>query len=188
MLDIISGTYVGKSIAPGFKYRVRILGSHQYVFNGHPRFLQSIGMGYGRRITFEGDCLNSNFNYFYSDTRPQGYGFEIVALETGYRFGIQNEQGFTIGDGIVTEVISQKEIQSIQEGTTLQKCIGVIFTCDVTYGSTHQGLVPLRTEDSLQLSGIAKVEKSNGQRKAVTRVIEPLELPCYGQCTLHFAK
>ena len=48
--------------------------------------LQSIGCGYGKRLTFEGDSACSNDNYFWSDTHPEGCGFAIQALLPGDSF------------------------------------------------------------------------------------------------------
>uniref|UniRef100_A0A194ALR1 Uncharacterized protein n=1 Tax=Pinctada fucata TaxID=50426 RepID=A0A194ALR1_PINFU len=56
----VIGFYIDERVSPGFTYRVRYVGSERHVFGGKPRMLQSIGMGYGKRMTFRGDTLNHN--------------------------------------------------------------------------------------------------------------------------------
>ncbi len=70
MILALSGTYVDPRITPGFQYRVRQLGSGKYLFKGRAMTLQSIGMGYGKRITFkvsynEKSCILLNFDPLY---------------------------------------------------------------------------------------------------------------------------
>lgn len=71
----LTGTYVDAQIVPGFYYRVRRVGgdNDDYLFNGEPRQLMSVGMGYGKRVTFKGDnALDNSDFYFYSDTEQEG--------------------------------------------------------------------------------------------------------------------
>ena len=70
-------------IVPGFRYRVRCIGDEQWLFDGEARRLDSIGLGYGRRLTFQGDRLNNNDCYFWSDSSPTGFAFSIQALKEG---------------------------------------------------------------------------------------------------------
>lgn len=60
----------------------------KHFFNGRPLRLVSIGAGYGKRITFAPDRLNSPENYFWSDTHPDGLGFEPRAVHPGQKFYI----------------------------------------------------------------------------------------------------
>lgn len=72
----VVGTYVDPRIVPGFRYKVRVAGSKGRLFNGQALRLNSIGMGYAKRITFECDPnnLNESQNHFWSDSNPDGYG------------------------------------------------------------------------------------------------------------------
>ena len=57
----LSGTFVDSKIVPGFYYRVRRVagggasGDDDLLFEGEPRRLVNVGIGYGKRITFRGD-------------------------------------------------------------------------------------------------------------------------------------
>lgn len=45
-------------------------------------------MGYGKRITFKPDSLNTPENYFWSDSHPEGVGMEPRAIHPGMKFSI----------------------------------------------------------------------------------------------------
>lgn len=82
------GTYIDPRIIPGFHYRVRPAGSRRYLFEGRSMLLQSVGMGYGKRITFKPDTLNAPENYFWSDSHTEGLGMEPRAIYPGMKFTI----------------------------------------------------------------------------------------------------
>lgn len=88
-----TGTYVDPRILPGFCYRVRPINTKQYLFNGRAIQLMNIGAGYSKRLTFAPDknCLNSNSNYFWTDSHPSGFGFELRAVHSGAEFKILAE-------------------------------------------------------------------------------------------------
>ncbi|KAF2368296.1 hypothetical protein FHG87_000941 [Trinorchestia longiramus] len=86
----VIGTFVHPSIIVGAKYQVRNLDNGKYLFNGRALTLQSIGRGYGKRITFSSDSSIHNENYFYSDTNEGGFGFTVEALSVGDTFRIVN--------------------------------------------------------------------------------------------------
>lgn len=50
----------------------------------------TIGLGYSKRLTFAPDknCLNSNQNYFWTDSMPSGFGFELRAIHCDNKFKI----------------------------------------------------------------------------------------------------
>ena len=76
------GTYVDKNIIPGFEYRVRLNGTNEYLFDGEALCLQSIGQGYGKRLTFESDDLLENPNFVWSDSNHEdGFGFSIQVIK-----------------------------------------------------------------------------------------------------------
>lgn len=84
----ILGTFVDPRIIPGFYYRVRPAGSRRHLFEGRSLLLQSVGMGYGKRITFKPDTLNAPENYFWSDSHPEGIGMETRAIHPGMKFTV----------------------------------------------------------------------------------------------------
>lgn len=91
-LKFVLGTYVDKRIIPGFHYKVRPIGHKSYLFEGNALQLVNIGMGYGKRITFKPDefNLNNNSNFFWSDSYPEGYGFQPQAVFCGMKFDIMD--------------------------------------------------------------------------------------------------
>ena len=59
-----TGVFVHPSIVPGFRYYVRHCDKQNYLFEGRALALVSVGLGYGKRLTFSGDSLNENNNFF----------------------------------------------------------------------------------------------------------------------------
>lgn len=91
----VVGVYVDKRVCPGFKYKVVPLPGPvgrqtSLLFGGRALTLISIGRGYSRRFTFEANnnCLNENENYFWSDSRPEGFAFELEIVSDGDKFTI----------------------------------------------------------------------------------------------------
>lgn len=105
----VIGTYVDKGIIPGFRYRIRLNQSQNYLFEGRALHLTSISLGYGKRITFESDSRNRNENFFWSDSRPEGYAFSLVVLQKGDRLRLPGGR-----EVVVAAVLSQSQ----QEVTT----------------------------------------------------------------------
>lgn len=96
----VCGTYVDQRIIPGFYYRVRPALGKTHLFNGRALPLVSIGCGYAKRITFKPDSLLNPENYFWSDSHPDGLGFETRALHVGMKFNI-NANGQHLGEATV---------------------------------------------------------------------------------------
>lgn len=93
----VVGVYIDPRVVPGFKYRVRPLQAPESVpltldplFQARALTLQSIGRGYSRRFTFEADknSLNNNENYFWSDSRQEGFVFELEVVSIGDKFTV----------------------------------------------------------------------------------------------------
>ena len=187
--SVFAGTFVHQNIVPGFQYLVRKLGTDHYLFKKQALFLQRVGIGYGKRITFESELKNTNNNYFYSDTCAQGYGFSVVAVGQGATFTVVDADDCPAGEGVVTQVGIQKEQSStVQKNGSVVKVVAITFSCDVKYGSNKHGLLPLFSEDTLQLTGKAIVVKQKHSHNAVTQSIEQLDLPCLGSCTFQLAQ
>ena len=112
----VSGTYVHPRIMPGFYYRVRPAGSKQLLFEGRSLLLMSIGPGYGKRITFMPDrqSLNASNNFLWSDSHPDGLGFEPRAVHAGMQF-VVTAAGQRLGEGSVfrADAVQQEERQEL---------------------------------------------------------------------------
>nr|CAD7266478.1 unnamed protein product [Timema shepardi] len=172
----VIGTYVDPRIVPGFDYRVRPAGGKHHLFQGRALTLTSVGPGYGKRLTFAPDlkCLNSPNNYLWSDSHPEGLGFEPRALHVGMRLAIVSESE-ELGEAVVfrTDYAQQEEKQEVvscMEGTTVTKYIYVDVTCHVTLKS-REDIV-----EAMRVSGTAVVVREPGQPKARLRRIENVGL------------
>jgi hypothetical protein len=101
---------------PGFLYRVRPAGSKRPLFNGRSLRLISIGPGYGKRITFASDenRLNASDNFLWSDSHPDGFGFEPRAVQAGMKFAV-TAGGQRLGEGSVfrADAVQQEEKQQL---------------------------------------------------------------------------
>jgi len=179
---VLSGTYVDRRIMPGFCYRVRKLDSGITLFDDRALQLMNIGRGYGKRITFKGEMLNSNPNYFYSDTHDAGYGFQLASMEDGDMFTVSDIDSHMVGEVTIGKVHSQQEINTdIKSDRSVVKKLMVTFTCSISYWQ-HHGLMSLYCHEELQLSGLAIVQHKKGCQ-AVTKYIEEIELPHHGLVT-----
>lgn len=166
----VVGTYVDPRIAPGFYYRVRPAGSRRPLFSGRALRLVSVGPGYGKRITFTPDpmTLNSPKNFLWSDSHPDGLGFEPRAVHAGMKFAIM-AGGERLGEASVfrADAVQQEERQEVekrQNGCSLVKYIHIDVTCHVTLDCAHEerALDP----QAMRVSGTAVVARSPGQSNA----------------------
>ncbi|GFY48352.1 uncharacterized protein TNIN_389871 [Trichonephila inaurata madagascariensis] len=136
---IAIGTYVDKDILPGFQYKVRKNLSDEYLFDGKALTLETIGLGYGKRLTFQGESLNENDNYFWSDSRLHGYGFTLQALSPNSVFTLfDTAVNKDIGRIIVNNpaVLPDTEISTVVlDNGRVEKRVAVTFTCDVVLSS-----------------------------------------------------
>lgn len=82
-------------------------GKKQWLFGGRALGLQSIGRGYSRRMTFAPDNgkLNDNPNYFWTDSNPNGFAFQLEVISVGDKFTIQDANHMPLGT---------LEVQSLQ--------------------------------------------------------------------------
>jgi hypothetical protein len=101
---------------PGFYYRVRPAGNKQPLFEGRSLQLLSIGPGYGKKITFMPDrqSLNASNNFLWSDSHPDGLGFEPRAVHAGMKF-VVTAAGQRLGEGSVfrADAMQQEERQEL---------------------------------------------------------------------------
>ncbi|KAJ0176590.1 hypothetical protein K1T71_007769 [Dendrolimus kikuchii] len=164
----VIGTYVDPRIVPGFHYRVRPAGSRRHLFEGRSLLLQSIGMGYGKRITFKPDCLNAPENYFWSDSHPEGIGMEPRAIHPGMKFTITGNGGL-LGEASVfradlPQVEEKTEYVDVpgKRGKAVKKYIHVDVTCHVKLATTGGGSVDSEVH-LMKVSGVAHMRKEPGQ-------------------------
>jgi hypothetical protein len=70
-----------------------------HLFNGCALRLLSIGRGYSHRLTFEANTntLNNNSNYFWSDSSPDGFAFELEVVSPGDKFTLQDANHVAAG-------------------------------------------------------------------------------------------
>lgn len=169
---------------PGFNYRVRVLGTEKYLFDGKALLLERIGIGYGKRLTFQGETLNRNSNYFWSDSQPEGYGFAIELLKEGTSFDICDEENRFIGTAKVESVDPhQQEVSCQVHDGAIEKHVSLTFTCTVHYSAEPHGLMSLRSQELIQVSGVAVAIKSKKQKTAVIKCVNDISLPYRGSCT-----
>jgi hypothetical protein len=118
---------------PGFYYRVRPAGSKQLLFEGRSLLLMSIGPGYGKRITFMPDSqnLNASSNFLWSDSHPDGLGFEPRAVHAGMKFAV-TAAGQRLGEGSVfrADAVQQEERQElVREFVTITSEMKILVIC-----------------------------------------------------------
>ncbi|GFG29966.1 hypothetical protein Cfor_11751 [Coptotermes formosanus] len=169
----VIGTYVDPRIMPGFYYRVRPAGSKQLLFEGRSLLLMSIGPGYGKRITFMPDRqnLNASRNFLWSDSHPDGLGFEPRAVHAGMKFAV-TAAGHRLGEGSVfrADAVQQEERQQLvrgRDGTTVVKYIHTDVTCHITFDITNETRKP--DPQVMRVSGTAVL--SRGPTQAVAQLV-----------------
>jgi hypothetical protein len=118
---------------PGFYYRVRPAGSKKLLFDGQSLLLISIGPGYGKRITFMPDRqnLNASNNFLWSDSHPDGLGFEPRAVHEGMKFAVM-AAGQRLGEGSVfrADAVQQQEQQELVcEYVTITIKMKILLIC-----------------------------------------------------------
>ena len=182
----VSGTYIDERITPGFRYYVRPLDGSQKFFDGEALTLLSIGLGYGRRITFESKDVLRNENFFWTDSNPEGFAFAIDAVPIGQKFTVYSiETDKEIGTAVVDDVILQKEISSTSENRTTKKKIAVVMRITIHYESNSHGLMSLLPEETYEVWSKAIVIKDKGARSASLRCVEIADLPAIGDVNLY---
>ncbi|XP_013383647.1 uncharacterized protein LOC106154000 [Lingula anatina] len=173
----VIGFYIDPRILPGFTYLVRPNGSKRPLFNGQALPLVSIGMGYGKRITFKGETCNTNTHFFWSDSRPEGYAFSLQAVVPGDQFLVQDKRECVIGHAFVNRVDpAQLETFTATSGGTTEKRVQVTAWCTIDFGSWSQ--------TNVYVTGVAHVVKKKGNREATTLKVEGVDLPSVGACNL----
>lgn len=117
------------------------------MFDGQPLRLLSIGTGYSKRLTFEPfkNCLNSNQNYFWTDSMPSGFGFELRAVpcDTTFKIYVRDQ---CLGYSSVFRVdYPQYEEKQLMVSSVIILCLNSSFRKPTR--STLPGLSKLRKKN-----------------------------------------
>lgn len=178
--------YVDPRVCPGFKYRVRRAGSDAFFYGGQARTLESVGMGYGRRLTFSGESLNHNDNYFWSDSHPEGFAFSLHAVSPNHQFLIVDGDEAVVGEAAVVTVHEQLEVAMTSGKNGVTKRVKVNMTLALTYyHKHHHGLIEMTPHESEEaVTGEAELHKGRGMREAGLVAIDSVYLQRWGMCKL----
>lgn len=158
----VVGTYVDPRIIPGFYYKVRPNDRKDHLFDGKTLKLQSIGMGYAKRLTFESESKVESNNYLWSDSHPDGLGLEPRAVHEGMKFLITTGQEI-LGEAKVFRAdhpqIEEKMIKvPTQSGKyAIEKYIHIDVMCTVKL--TQLGKCSTENEQLMSIHGLAVVRK-----------------------------
>lgn len=173
-----------KRIIPGFQYTVRLNGTRTWLFNGEPRLLKSVGMGYGKRLTFAGENPTDSI-CFWSDSCEDGYAFAVHAVEEGDEFVICDEMLRPLGRAYVESVLlPQREMSTSTEGGDVTMRVKVVLSLVAEYNLERHGMLPLDGCETAVVEGVAVVMKKRKQRNAITVRIEQVVLSKVGSCSL----
>ncbi|VDH98704.1 Hypothetical predicted protein [Mytilus galloprovincialis] len=182
----VIGFHLDNRVCPGFTYHVRDLRTDREVLEGEPRVLQSIGMGYGKRLTFKGDKRNLNDCYFWTDNNPEGYGFAIRVVSKGDNFVIYDSLNQSIGDVVIESVEGPQVEESMKccKGD-ITKMVRVRFTCSIRYhNKLEQNLYDIANQDLQSLDGLVEITKSKKSKEAMVSCIRDVNISKVGMCTL----
>ncbi|XP_071114040.1 uncharacterized protein [Haliotis cracherodii] len=180
----VIGIYVDKRICPGFRYKVRYNGRDEELFDGEARTLLSVGMGYGKRLTFEGEYKNYNDNYFWSDSDPEGFAFSLDVVSVGDVFVIYSALSEPVGKVTVESIVGHQEETNQETGTgSVSKTVRVMMTCSIDYYQRHQ-LLDLHSKDLETIEGEVLAVKHKREKKANITCIKNVNFSRLGECTL----
>ncbi|XP_035206188.1 uncharacterized protein LOC118181216 [Stegodyphus dumicola] len=162
---VVKGTYVDPKIIPGFRYKVRKNLNDEYLFGGKSLRLESIGLGYGKRMTFESYTLNENDNFFWSDSYGPGYGLQLQAVDPDENFHIMDTSlGKKIGRAIVCKSESNEISSAVSEDGQIQKECRVYIICDVILNDSSN-MQNIYIED-VATQGVAQILRNANSSKA----------------------
>lgn len=138
-------------------------------------------------MTFKGDKLNVNDNFFWSDSIPNGYGLNIEALREGDSFTVVDADSQAIGTVEVQNVdFPQIEMNTTIEEKDVVKNVKVRFACFLKLFNLHNhSLVNVNTQDFEVVEGIVQLVKEKGSREAVAKSVRNVHFSSIGKCTLH---
>ncbi|KAL3883069.1 hypothetical protein ACJMK2_029362 [Sinanodonta woodiana] len=183
----VTNSNIDPRIAPCFRYRVRYIGSSEYMFGGEARRLEFIGLGYARRLIFSGDSLNHNDCYFWTDSYPDGFAFCIEAVQEGEKFLVYDSRKRIVGK-VKVQAIVQPGIEQetkIETDGTVVKMVCVRLGCAVTYyHGCSRGYTNVHQPHKIEfIAGVAQVAKPTGQKEGFARCITNVHLKRIGPCS-----
>lgn len=160
---------VHPDITAGFRYKVKENGTGKKLFAGKGKYLESIGQGYGKRLTFESDGMLENENFFWTDSNKSGYAFAIDALTDGDVF-VTKIGNAKLGFACISNVEeNQKVISSEILGDEITKRVKVNFGCQITEKiDDDDGKI------SLKMQGIVTLVKGEKDEKCKVKDIRIL--------------
>eukprot|EP00795_Rhopilema_esculentum_P017639 gene17639-9283_t len=159
---LVCESFIHDDIAPGFRYMVKENGTNKLLLGGQAKYLERIGQGYGRRLTFETEDVLENDNFFWTDSNRGGYIFTIEAISVGDRFAAKIGKT-EIGVATVTRVgLNQEIIDSVIIDKELRKRVKVEFECLMTNENCND---KLDKQISLKLQGIVTLVKRKNNAK-----------------------
>ena len=158
-------------ITPGFRYKVKENGTEKQLFDGRGKYLECVGQGYGRRLTFESDEVLQNENFFWTDSNQSGYAFSIEAVAIGDVF-VTKIGHAEIGHVKITQVEEEQKIVSSEvQGDEVVKRVKVGFGCKLTEEDVDEDF---DEKLSLRFQGVAKLVKRKSTRKCEVKEIRIL--------------
>ena len=159
------GTFVHREIVPGFQFRVRKNGTDKYLFDGKPQYLEGIGQGYGKRLTFQSADILSNENFFWSDSNHElGYAFSINVVSPGDLFSVFMD-GAKVGVAELIDANEEQTIISSEFDSDHQKDVRVHFTCVVNGSADVEDCFPM------EIQGTVRAVKLRNERRFKVRFI-----------------
>eukprot|EP00112_Aurelia_sp_Birch-Aquarium-sp1_P000913 Seg109.3 transcript_id=Seg109.3/GoldUCD/mRNA.D3Y31 product="M-phase phosphoprotein 8" protein_id=Seg109.3/GoldUCD/D3Y31 len=162
---LVYETFIHKEITPGFCYKVKENGSNRFFFDGNGRYLEYIGQGYGKRLTFESDNILENENFFWSDSNAMGYTFTIQAISAGETF-IAKIGEAEIGTAIVTRVGQIQEIVNSEiKINKVCKTVKIEFDFTMTENCNDRKT----GTKALTVEGIALLSKDKREKRCKVR-------------------
>ncbi|XP_003745808.2 uncharacterized protein LOC100902795 [Galendromus occidentalis] len=169
----VIGTYVDKRVIPGFLYKVRVSDSPDYLFDGQPMLLESVGRGYGKRITFESETRNDPCNYFYSDSAKEGFAFSPIAVRVGDQLDVLPISGPHMDKSCgrlqvvnITRYQRELEMRLGEDGRSLTKKIEVHFTAKVLSATDLLLSCKVRSWTSVDCIGVCHIVKKKTSKRA----------------------
>lgn len=183
----VVGTYVDRKIVPGFAYRVRRNGTSDFLFNGEALVLQSIGRGYGKRLTFHSDAVE-NDNFFWSDSNSdEGFAFSILVIFEGNEFDVLDRHGRKVAETHSITFGDEQEIRDVLlRESEIEMFVSVELKCSLKFSSLDHVPEHLRGRMvNLTTSGDALSRKTLSSWKAETVEIKNVHIRDIGACSFY---
>ncbi|GJQ77031.1 hypothetical protein Trydic_g15225 [Trypoxylus dichotomus] len=185
----VIGTYVDPRILPGFHYKVRLSNRKKYLFNAKPLRLQSIGIGYGKRLTFESDSQLNADNFLWSDSHHDGLAFEVRVVMENMQFWITSDNQIlgeaTVFRADLPQVEERMEkVELAADRFSYIKYVHIDVMCHIRMDINESG--DFHNENLVRVYGLAIARKDPGKRNGYVERVENIALD--SQLNLIFAR